>query len=455
MSQQSLNLRRSVQIVRRHKLLVSALTVVGLTVGVGYAVAKGPAYTSQALVVLVPDESSGASSGANSSPASSPAATSGGVDTQVVIAASSSVLGAALPNIHPLVSLAQLQNSVTTGNPAIGVISITARAKSRAAAESEANAVANAYVTYIGAPHSPVGPPVPAHVFQQASTATGTSPISMYGIPGGVGLVLGLVIGTGAALTISRRDRRLRTLDDIAGSLGVPVIAALPVQHPVDAAAWTRVLDGYDPPVVHAWRLRQVLHEIGVGGQAEQDRAAGPASVTVLSATTDPDALALGPQLASFAASVGVPTVLVMGPQQDSNVTAALHTACVGWAGGSDRASRLRTMVADSGRFTVPDGARLVVILLAVDAKQPRLPLVMPTSRTLIGVSAGATTAETLARIATAAAADGRDVGGILVADPDSADQAASRIGPPSPGARRGPQPAPAPPEWTPTESRQ
>ncbi len=450
MSQQPLNLRRSVQIVRRHKLLVSALTVVGLIAGVGYAVVKGPTYTSQALVVIVPDESSAANS---TSTSTSTSTTGGDVDTQVVIAVSSPVLDAALPNIRPLVSLTKLQDEVTAGNPATGVISITAVAKSKAASESEANAVANAYVAYIGAANSPVGH-VPAHVLQQASTATGTSPVSTYGMYGGGGLVLGFLVGASAALVISRRDRRLRTLDDIAGSLGVPVVAALPVEHPIDAAAWTKVLDGYDPPAVHAWRLRQVLQEIGVGGQAEQDRADGPASVAVLSATTDPDALALAPQLASFAAFVGIPTVLVMGPQQDSNVTAALHTACAGWAGGSGRGSRLRTIAAGGDRFAVPSGARLVVLLLAVDAKQAQLPKTMPTSSTLVGVSAGGATAEQLARIATAAAADGRDIGGILVADPESADQGSRRIRPPSRSARRGPQLAPAYPDWTHTESR-
>jgi capsular polysaccharide biosynthesis protein len=448
MSQQPLNLRRSVQIVRRHKLLVFALTVVGLIVGVGYAVVNGTAYTSQALVVLIPDESS-----APNPSSTSPPTTGGDVDTQVVIAVSNSVLTAALPNIQPPVSLTSLQSEVTAGKPAIGVISITAVAKSESAAESEANAVANAYVAYISAAHSPVGR-VPAQVLQHASTATGASPASTYGMSSGGGLVAGFLIGAGAALVISRRDRRLRSLDDIAGALGVPVVAALPVEHPVDAAAWTKVLDGYDPPAVHAWRLRQVLQEIGVGGQAERDGAAGPASVAVLSATTDPDALALGPQLASFAASVRIPTVLVMGPQQDSNVTAALHTACVGWAGGSDRASHLRTITADGGELAVPGGARLVVLLLAVDAKEAQFPQAMPTSSTLVGVSSGGATAEQLARIATAAAADGRDIGGILVADPELADHTTGRTGPSSRSARRGRQLASAYPDWVPTKSR-
>jgi hypothetical protein len=138
-----------------------------------------------------------------------------------------------------------------------------------------------------------------------------------------------------------------------------------------------------------------------------------------------------------------------MGPQQDSNVTAALRTACAGWTRGSGRASHLRTIAADGGRFTVPDGARLVVLLLAVDARQAQFPQTMPTGTTLVGVSSGGATAEQLARIATAAAADGRDIDGIVVADPESADQATGRIGSPSRSARRGPQAAPVHLDWT------
>ena len=35
-----------------------------------------------------------------------------------------------------------------------------------------------------------------------------------------------------------------------------------------------------------------------------------------------PGAVAVGPQLATFAASLGIPTALVVGPQQDATVTA-------------------------------------------------------------------------------------------------------------------------------------
>ena len=47
---------------------------------------------------------------------------------------------------------------------------------------------------------------------------------------------------------------------------------------------------------------------------------------------------------------------------------------------------------------------------------------------TVLGVSAGTVTAEELARVAVSAATDGRDIAGILVADPDPADHTTGRL---------------------------
>ncbi len=55
MSQQALDLRRSIQIVRRHKLLVGIVLVLGLLAGGAYAVLNPPMVTSTALVLLSAD----------------------------------------------------------------------------------------------------------------------------------------------------------------------------------------------------------------------------------------------------------------------------------------------------------------------------------------------------------------------------------------------------------------
>ena len=80
---------------------------------------------------------------------------------------------------------------------------------------------------------------------------------------------------------------------------------------------------------MHAWRLRKALQQLGRQTTSYSERVtAAVRSLAVLSLSSDPGALALGPQLAVFAASLGIPTALVIGPQQDANVTATLRAAC-------------------------------------------------------------------------------------------------------------------------------
>ena len=52
MSQQALDLRRSTQIVRRHKVLVGIVVALGILGGAAYAVLKPPMLTSTALIAL-------------------------------------------------------------------------------------------------------------------------------------------------------------------------------------------------------------------------------------------------------------------------------------------------------------------------------------------------------------------------------------------------------------------
>ena len=208
------------------------------------------------------------------------------------------------------------------------IISISAQGKTAAQAERTANAVADSYVAYVNSPSRP-GPPVQARVLQPATNATGTSLSTRLLVTGGLGALLGLLIGAIVVLAIGRKDRRLTERDEIADSIGVPVLASISVGHPSDAAGWTRLLEDYQPGAVDAWRLRKTLRYLGLTDADHTDLSAGSGfSLAVLSLSSDPKALALGPQLAVFAASLGIPTALVIGPQQDVNATAMLRAAC-------------------------------------------------------------------------------------------------------------------------------
>jgi capsular polysaccharide biosynthesis protein len=404
MSEQAVDLRRSMRIVRRHKIIVGVAAGLGLLAGVAFSVVHPPMLTSKAVVVL-------------------PSSASKYVGTQVVVAGSTPVLAEAVRGVNPPVSLQTLRDRVHVSNVSPEVIAISGQGKTAAQAESIANAVAISYVSYIRSRGSPTGR-VQAHTLGGASPATGTPLAVRMAITGGMGLLAGVVIGAIVALAIDRGDKRLRDRDEISDAIGVPVLASLPVRHPSDAAGWTRLLDEYKPEAVQAWSLSKTLQHLGM----TDARGGNGASLAVLSLSSDRAALALGPQLAVYAASLEIPTALVIGPQQDANATATLRAACgAPPSTQSKRSRRLRVSVRDDEDAEVPN-APLTVVVTVVDAQAPEVAGTMRTATTVLGVSAGVVTAEQLARVAVSAAGDGRQIAGILVADPDPTDHTSGRL---------------------------
>ena len=430
MSEQALNVRRSAQIVRRHRILVAIVTALGLLAGVAYAVLTPPVLASTALVVLPEAVQSAASiAGAGSGGTTPNSGPDSFMAPQVVIASSDPVLSGALPNVRPATSLDALRSKIKVTSPAVGILSFSANGRTAAQAEAAANAVAKSYTAYVSSARAPSGR-VPAHILDPATVATGKGPLERLLIDAVIGAVIGALMGIIAALAISRSDRRLRERDEIAASIGVPVLAAFPVDHPGDTAGWAKLLEDYTPGDVDAWRLRSALRQLGMAGFNVGHRSGGDSSsLAVLSLSSDPGAFALGPQLAVFAASLGIPTALVIGPQQDTDATAMLRTACaVPPPASSKRSSHLAVTVSGDGYVNGPPGTALTIVVTVVDAQTPRMADTMRTTATVLGVSAGATTAEQLARTASSLAADGRDIAGILVADPEPADHTTGRI---------------------------
>jgi capsular polysaccharide biosynthesis protein len=171
MSQQSLDLRTSLNLVRRHKILLGVVMLLAMLASGAYSFHKPPMLTSTALVAL-PQNSQSAAAGAA-------AAANGTTDpytaTQEVIAASNVVLSDALPNVRPVVSLTALRAEINVGSLTPYIISISAKSKSAPDAEATANAVARSYVNYIGSAASPGGR-ISAQLLEPATTATGPSP---------------------------------------------------------------------------------------------------------------------------------------------------------------------------------------------------------------------------------------------------------------------------------------
>lgn len=441
MSQQGLDLRRFMQIVRRYKILVCVVVALGILGGGAYAVLKPPMLSSTALIAL-PTSGNGQQQAAAATGATDPFTA-----TQEVVAGSYLVLSGALHNVRPAMSLNELRMNVQIGSPSPDIISVTANGRKAAEAEANADAVANSYISYVGSSRSAVGR-VRAHLLASADSAAGPSPIERIVVYALVGGLIGALIGVIVALAIGRNDRRLRQRDDIAKSIGIPVLASVPVAHPSSAAGWTKLLKDYKPAAVHSWQLRTALHQLGMvrsgsgrsaydgNGSSLYDRDSGPSSLLVLSLSSDSGALALGPQLAAFAASQGIPTSLVIGPQQDAATTATLRTACAAASEEPARYDPLRFITYDEDGTDIQPDTTLVIVVAVVDSRSPEMADTMRTNAAVLGVSAGAATAEQLARAAVVASVGGREITGILVADPEPSDETTGRV-PHLPGPAR------------------
>jgi len=412
-----LDLRTLLFAVRRHKAIFGVLLMLGLAIGIGFTLIRPPLLASKVLVVIPGTRY---------------------IQTQAVIAASDPVLLSAARNLHPIPPLETLRHRVKVTTVTSTVLAITALGKTASQAEDTVNAVADSYVDFVQSPKSPGGKTT-AEVLENATPAIGPTVPVRGAETGGLGGLAGALIGFIVVAAIGRSDRRLRERDEIAAAIGAPVLASIPVAHPSDAAGWARLLENYEPTITHAWSLRKALRQLGLA----EGRTAGQArvSVAVVSLSSDRRALALGPQLASFANALGIPTKLVVGQQQEAGYTAALSAGCSMTATAlSDQPNRLQFAAEDSESSDRYAPAALTVIVEVVDSREPRLSRSSRATATVLGVSAGAATAEQLARVAVGVAATGRDISGALVANPLPSDRTTGslpQIG--QPQRRRGP----------------
>jgi capsular polysaccharide biosynthesis protein len=390
-SAQALDLRRSAAILWRHRIVIGALVALGLFGNAAYALAQQEVYTSSALVVVGP---------------------SANLSTQAIVATSYPVLADAAGTVGPGISAGTLRQRVSADDAALQTLSINAQGSTAQSAERTANAVARSYVSYVTSARNPNGKQ-PAELLHKATAAAAKPRVTRVLEAAGIGGLLAAVIALIASLAIWRSDPRLRERDAIADSIGVPVLASLRAGRPRDAAAWTKLLDGYEPEAADAWRLDGVIHDLGLQRKG--------ASVAVLSFSADKAALALGPQLAVFAASRGIPAELAVGPQQDDAAVAALRTAFAA------ARARENLRLAASGQ-SEPQDEVLSVAVGVVDGQKPRVGQTRRAGVTVLAVTAGAATAAQLNRVFASAAADGRAIDGVLVANPIPNDQTTGRM---------------------------
>jgi hypothetical protein len=233
---------------------------------------------------------------------------------------------------------------------------------------------------------------------------------------GGVGASIGLLLGFLMVLARSSGDRRLRLRDEIAGAVGLPVVASLAAARCSSAKDWKRLVEGYRPPPVDAWNARRVFHRLTPVGLERR------LELTVVTFADDVPALACGAELSMAAAEAGMMATLEVGEHPS---LALLRTAC----SLQDKSLVFETEDAYATTDEVPEfsGLRITVSVVAVDVAKPALPQM--TGTVLLALSSGFATAEALARVALAAGDGGNPVDGIVVINPEPSDSTAGSVG--------------------------
>jgi capsular polysaccharide biosynthesis protein len=380
-STQELDVKKSWRAIRRHRRVVAAVAAVGLLGGIAVALWEPPLYTATSLVVLPPPPASDAAKAVGTQ----------SIETQVFIAESEPVLKSAGQNLTPALTTEVVRGRVKVAGVTQDVIKIDARGTSAQQAMRLANAVAEVYLVFVTTDQKlpgDLGKKTGARVLEEATTARGGNMAIHLGIFGLLGALLGAVVGSVGVLAAARGDRRLRLRDEIADAVGLPVLASVSSYRAKDVSDWANLLEHYAPTAVDAWSLRKTLHHLRL-----DMKGGSPVSLSVISFAEDDRALPLGPQLAAFATSIGISTSIVLDTHQEP-----------------------------------PGEVALGIHLVVVDRDAPHLAGTARTTSMIVGLSAGTVTAEELARLAVAAAADDRTIDGLVVTDPDPSDRTVGRV---------------------------
>jgi capsular polysaccharide biosynthesis protein len=488
-SEQTLDFHAALAVLGRMRRTIATAGVLGAVVGVLFVLARPPLYASSTLVLLPPDQASGSTGGRDMVTetkivtsdavlghartkvdpplsrdqisryvtASSPSAdllsivargsTAGAAESLARAVAqaeveyeqrSTSTLGSAeLADLDQRQS--QLEDQLAAVNQEIRRTQERLRSEPHGSSQAQADQTALAQLT---AQLSPLVNNIDAIKGERSTHASGqgatipepatpaTRPRLVVWLVASA--LLFAMVGVGLAscviIIMARRDRRLRTRDEIADALGSPVIGSVRSNRVRTTAAWSQLLESYRPSPVDAWSLRQVLDRIGAGpllavaGGRSGGAKVRALRVVVVVPADDEGALAVAGQLASHTASLGVPTHLTA--RQRHAAADAL------WATSSgDEETRPGLWVdprRTAARRTGPPGLRLE--LAVVDAQQPVLPDLRRADALVLIVSSGVATEDDLARVAVAAHESGGRFRGVVVADPDSLDHTTGRL---------------------------
>lgn len=488
MTEQVLDVKGSLRLLRRFWKTVGIFALVGLLVAAGYELSRGQTYEATALVLL--PGSSSASSGSSQAP------TSNDLTTDARIATSAAVLSPAGHQVDPSLSLPQLQARVSTTESATGVLGIVASGPTARQAEALANAVAHHLVSFVTSTATANGSAAVASLQAEANQLdvqatnvqneinAANARIATEGATSSSGAqdasLVGQLTSELANLNLqinSVKSQIVQTqLGQVSANQGTEVIqqasnatssqAASVVtgvliglvagallgsivvlgRHRRDARLFTRdeIAEAVGSPVslsLQALGKRSTTEWVDVlehyqPAPSEQWNVrkalrelgvvdGGATHLVVATLADDALAVTITAQVALAAASSRLETVFSL-VDDDSSVP-ALHAACTRFELKNEfPRDRLEvTTGMPPRRDPAPD---LAVTVVVVDPNRPELPEARPGSTTVLAVTAGVATADQLAKVAIAATDGNQPLRGVLVANPASDDQSTGRF---------------------------
>lgn len=486
MTEQVLDVRGWLRLVRRFWRIVAVFVVAGVVAAGAYVHWKVPGYQASSLVLL-PTTSTSSSS-------TTPSARS--VTTDARIAVSAAVLVPAGREVDRALGLPALQHAVSAESTANSVLRITAQSSSDREAEELANAVANQLVTFVANNGSTSASNVVAALHSEdrqltaqlndvqgelttakkqltADQGTATRRVSDANL---VDTLSSEVSSLNLQLSAVKAQTTQAALVEIAANQGTEVIQkattatppslisrALPVAlgalgglliGSLVVLAWHRrnprvrtrdgLAEAVGAPVVSSLALPKrrtagdwaALFESYAPSALEQwtvrralrEIASGEdrgRQLTVLALAGDRGGMAQAVHVAVAMADSGTPTSFAMAANDEAST--ALRAACSRLV-GEGRRPRAHLTVLESVTDPIED-AQLVVELVVVDAEHPTAEQAgRPGTVVVLAVSSGFPSAEELAGTAIAAADGGRPVQAVLVVNPTSADRTAGRF---------------------------
>lgn len=480
MSEQVLDLRGTLNLLRRQRRTVAVFAVIGALVGAGVTLARPPRYQATALV-LVPS----ASSPSGSSPIGSLAPNSNVTDSE--IASSSAVLARAGAEMTPSLPPAQVRRRVTAAPVQTNLVQITASGDSARQAEALADAVANQLVTFVTSSGASQEPNVLSGLQAEASqltaqlsalntqikatqqqiltdrssaqasqatallgslttdqsnaalqlqsvnsqiastkldmaTANSGTEVLQYADQATPPLIIGriavVLVGALVGLVIGAAVVILRRHQKLVSRDEVAEAVGVPVVLSLAVGRWSRTSNW-----LRLLKTRKPSDsEVWDINKAlsRLDFLDGPPILTVITLAGDTSSVAAAVRIALATAAMNVNTALVVTSDDASSI--GLGTACDRLSARNEAPRPNLRLSKGSGDVTDPN-TDLTIISIVIDPDQPKLPAFVARGIVVLAYSAGFADRDQLTRVLMAARAGGVMIKGVVVTNPSPGDR--------------------------------